>query len=62
LCEVSIEKTISLIGHGTNAKDMQTTATFDKESGDFVLNTPSFEAAKAWAGNLGKTCTHAIVI
>lgn len=49
------------IGHGSNARGMKTTATYDKNSKEFVLNTPDFEAAKCWVGNLGKTATHAIV-
>ena len=28
---------------------------------DFVINSPDFEAAKFWVGNLGKTATHTIV-
>uniref|UniRef100_A0A1S4GXK8 Acyl-coenzyme A oxidase n=1 Tax=Anopheles gambiae TaxID=7165 RepID=A0A1S4GXK8_ANOGA len=49
------------IAHGTNAKGMRTTATYDPTAGEYVLNTPDFEAAKCWIGNLGKTCTHVIV-
>ncbi|CAO1332743.1 unnamed protein product [Diamesa serratosioi] len=49
------------IGHGSNARGMKTTATFDTKTQSFVLNTPNFEAAKCWAGNLGQTATHAIV-
>ena len=40
---------------------MRTTATYDKETGEFVMDTPDFEAAKCWASGLGKTATHAIV-
>lgn len=40
---------------------MRTTATYDVETKKFILNTPDFEAAKCWVGNLGKTATHAIV-
>ena len=28
---------------------------------EFVINSPDFEAAKFWVGNLGKTATHAVV-
>lgn len=49
------------IAHGTNVKGMRTTAKFDSISGDLILHTPDFEAAKCWVGNLGKTATHAIV-
>ena len=41
------------VSHGTNVKKMRTTATFDKETQEFILNTPDFEAAKCWAGSLG---------
>ncbi|KAF2888267.1 hypothetical protein ILUMI_17906 [Ignelater luminosus] len=49
------------IGHGSNAKCMQTTATYDKKTKEFILNTPNFEAAKCWAGLLGQLATHAVV-
>ncbi|XP_070504426.1 peroxisomal acyl-coenzyme A oxidase 3-like [Chironomus tepperi] len=49
------------IAHGSNTQAMKTTATYDPSSKSFILNTPNFEAAKCWVGNLGKTATHAIV-
>lgn len=49
------------IAHGSNARGMRTTATYDLESKCFILHTPDFEAAKCWVGNMGKTATHAIV-
>ncbi|XP_014300019.1 peroxisomal acyl-coenzyme A oxidase 3 [Microplitis demolitor] len=49
------------VGHGSNTKMMRTTATYDPATKEFVLYTPDFQAAKCWVGNLGKTCTVAIV-
>lgn len=49
------------ISHGSNARGMRTTAKYDIASKSFILNTPDFEAAKCWVGNMGKTATHAIV-
>ncbi|XP_076182436.1 peroxisomal acyl-coenzyme A oxidase 3 isoform X2 [Ptiloglossa arizonensis] len=49
------------ISHGTNAKGMRTTATYDVDSKSFILHSPDFEAAKCWSGGLGKTATHAII-
>ncbi|XP_017774752.1 PREDICTED: peroxisomal acyl-coenzyme A oxidase 3 isoform X2 [Nicrophorus vespilloides] len=49
------------VAHGSNTKNMRTMATFDKSTQEFVVNTPDFEAAKCWVGNLGKTCTVALL-
>lgn len=49
------------VGHGSNVHQIQTTATYCPLTDDFELHSPSFEAAKCWAGNLGKTCHYAIV-
>lgn len=49
------------ISHGSNTKCLRTTATYDPKTQEFIINSPDFEAAKCWVGNMGKCCTHAIV-
>lgn len=41
------------VAHGSDTKNMRTTATYDKSTQEFVIHTPDFEAAKCWVGNLG---------
>lgn len=45
---------ITEIAHGSNTKAMRTTATYDPKTQEFIINTPDFEAAKCWIGNLGE--------
>jgi acyl-CoA oxidase len=50
------------LGHGTNLKSIETTAVYDIENQEFVLNTPNLTSMKWWPGGLGKLTTHCIVI
>ncbi|GMR32552.1 hypothetical protein PMAYCL1PPCAC_02747, partial [Pristionchus mayeri] len=49
------------MGHGTNLRELETTATYDKNTQEFVINTPTRKAMKWWPGNLGKMSNYAIV-
>ena len=40
---------------------LETTATFDVNTDEFTIHTPTIKAAKFWPGNLGVQATHAIV-
>ncbi|GMS94121.1 hypothetical protein PENTCL1PPCAC_16331, partial [Pristionchus entomophagus] len=49
------------MGHGTNLKELETTATYDKQTQEFVLHSPTRSSTKWWPGNLGKMSNYAIV-
>ncbi|XP_046680668.1 peroxisomal acyl-coenzyme A oxidase 3-like isoform X2 [Homalodisca vitripennis] len=40
------------VAHGTDAKRMRTTATYDPHTKEFILHSEDFESAKCWIGNL----------
>lgn len=50
------------IGHGTYVRGLETTATFDKQTDEFVLNSPTISSYKYWPGSLGITCNYAIIM
>jgi acyl-CoA oxidase len=41
------------LGHGSDIAGLQTTATFDKDTDEFVIHTPTLTAAKWWPGDIG---------
>ncbi|KAJ8020869.1 Peroxisomal acyl-coenzyme A oxidase 1 [Holothuria leucospilota] len=49
------------LGHGTFLRGLETTATYDPSTQEFVLHSPTLTSMKWWPGNLGKVVTHAIV-
>ncbi|KAH8521318.1 hypothetical protein Peur_040028 [Populus x canadensis] len=49
------------LGHGSNVQGLETTATFDPETDEFVIHSPTLTSSKWWPGGLGKVSTHAIV-
>ena len=49
------------LGHGSNVAGLETTATLDKATDEFVIHTPTIKAIKFWPGALGIVSTHAIV-
>lgn len=50
------------LAHGSNVPGMQTTATFDKATDEFIIHTPTIKAYKFWPGSLGRDSTHAVVM
>ena len=49
------------LGHGSNVAALETTATLDKTTDEFVINTPTITATKYWPGDLGRFSSHAVV-
>ncbi|KAK9805355.1 hypothetical protein WJX73_005736 [Symbiochloris irregularis] len=50
------------LAHGTFVRGLQTTASYDRDSQEFVVNSPSDTSTKWWPGGLGKTATHIILM
>ncbi|XP_037298722.1 probable peroxisomal acyl-coenzyme A oxidase 1 isoform X2 [Manduca sexta] len=50
------------LGHGTFIRGLETTATYDPDTKQFILNSPSMTSYKWWPGGLGNTANYCIVI
>lgn len=50
------------MGHSSALRDMETTATYDIERDEFVLDSPSVTSTKWWIGMAGQTATHTVLI
>uniref|UniRef100_A0A146LJI1 Acyl-coenzyme A oxidase n=1 Tax=Lygus hesperus TaxID=30085 RepID=A0A146LJI1_LYGHE len=53
---------ITELEHGSDTKELKTSAEYDHSTREFVINTPGIGAAKCWVGNLGQQCTHALLM
>jgi acyl-CoA oxidase len=49
------------LGHGSAIREFETTATFNRETDQFIINTPTLTATKWWIGGLAHIATHIIV-
>ena len=41
------------LGHGSNVAGIETTATLDSNSDEFVIHSPTVTSTKYWPGGLG---------
>ena len=48
------------LGHGSDVQSLETTATYDPATEEFVLHSPTLSSTKWWPGELGLNATHAI--
>ena len=49
------------LGHGSNVAGVETTATFDEETDEFIIDTPHIGATKWWIGGAAHSLTHSVV-
>lgn len=50
------------LGHGSNVRGLELTATWDPKTKAFVLHSPTLTASKWWNGSMGRTANHAIIV
>ncbi|KAM5280027.1 peroxisomal acyl-coenzyme A oxidase 2 [Ctenodactylus gundi] len=50
------------MGHGTYLQGLETEATYDTATQEFVIHSPTVTATKWWPGDLGRSATHALVM
>ena len=50
------------LGHGTFIRGLETTATYDPDTKEFILHSPTIRAFKWWPGGLGRTANYTIVM
>lgn len=49
------------LGHGSNVAGIETTATLDTLTDEFIIHTPSLSATKWWIGGAAQTATFCVV-
>ncbi|CAK9057637.1 A chain [Durusdinium trenchii] len=49
------------LGHGSNVRALETTATFIAETDEIEIHSPSLTSTKWWPGAMGRTANYAIV-
>jgi acyl-CoA oxidase len=50
------------LGHGTDLRQLETEAVFDRTTDSFVLNTPTLTSTKFWPGGLGQTANYILLM
>ena len=50
------------LGHGSNVRGLETTATWNPDDKTFTIHSPTLTASKWWIGSLGRTANHAVVM
>ena len=48
------------LGHGSDVQSLETIATYDPSTEEFILQSPTVSSMKWWPGELGVSATHAV--
>ena len=49
------------LGHGSDVGKLETTATLDKSTDEFIIHSPTIASTKYWPGDLGRHASHAML-
>lgn len=61
-CEIIGSYAQTELGHGTFLRGLETTATFDPQTDEIVINSPTLTSYKWWPGALAQTVNHCVVM
>lgn len=61
-CEIIGTYAQTELGHGTFIRGLETTATYDTKTEEFILNSPTLTSFKWWPGGLAQTANYAVVV
>jgi acyl-CoA oxidase len=61
-CEIFGSYAQTELGHGSNVRGIETTATFDRETDEFIIDSPTLSSTKYWIGATGIWATHSLVM
>ena len=50
------------LGHGSNIAALETTATFDQKTDEFVIHSPTTSSVKWWPGEMGRQSNWAMIM
>lgn len=46
------------VGHGSNVAGLETIATYEKETDEFIIHSPTLTSTKFWIGGAAESATH----
>ena len=61
-CEILGTYAQTELGHGTFVRGLETTATYDPTTKEFILDSPTLTSYKWWPGNLAHTVNYALIM